>query len=316
MKQIFRKINFQAKSRVRIEQAQAIVAEYEALNITLTARQLYYQFVARDLIANSLQSYKNLCGVLADARYAGLIDWDAIEDRGRQPIKDSEWSTLGGLVESAAKAFRLPRWQGQRFYVEVWVEKDALASVLEPLTSEYHVTLMANRGYSSASAMYAAAQRFAKGCDPLGLRSELRKDPLKQGLAYGRGLLRQPVLLYIGDHDPSGEDMVRDVSARLAELQCWPRITKLALTMDQVRKYKPPPNPAKRTDSRFRRYAVEHGTQSWEVDALPPDVLQKIVRTALDETVNMSKMRKIVAREKVLVKKFQAATTKLMKEGI
>lgn len=299
MKEAFRQIAFTPASRARIAQMQDIVAEYEAIGITLTARQLYYQFVARDMLENTERSYQNLCALAAKARYAGLIDWEAIEDRGRQPNTPSEWSTLGGLVDSAARAFRLPRWDGQRYYVEVWVEKDALASVLEPIAAEYHVTLMANRGYSSASAMYAAAQRFVEGCGA--------------GKFFQR---RWPVLFYIGDHDPSGEDMVRDIRDRLGEFGCRPELLKLALTMEQVREHNPPPNPAKRTDSRYRRYAAKHGTQSWEVDALPPDVLQGLVRSALDGKVDMRLMKRIAAREKKIVKKLHAATAPLRKEGL
>lgn len=272
----FRAINFRKESLERIAQMRSIVDEYLAQGLRLTARQLYYQFVARDFIPNTQRSYKALTGLLADARYAGMIDWDAIEDRGREAARPSEWKTLSDLVDSAVAAFRLPRWETQEHYVELWVEKQALAGVLEPIASEYHITLMVNKGYSSASAMFAASQRF--------LRHKKQK----------------PLLLYLGDHDPSGEDMVRDIEDRLVEFGVRQiDVKKIALTMPQVEEYDPPPNPAKTTDSRFEKYAEKHGDESWEVDALPPNVLAQLIRDELDEVVDRDEMDKIIQRENV-----------------
>ena len=271
----YREIAFKAASLERIQQMQGIVAEYARQGLRLTARQLYYQFVARDLIPNTVQSYKRLTSLLADARYAGMVDWDAIEDRGREPVVPSEWNSIQSLVRSAIRSYRLPRWADQPRYVELWVEKQALAGVLEPLAQEFHVVLSVNKGYSSASAMYGAAQRFnSDGAD---------KDCL---------------LFYLGDHDPSGEDMVRDIRDRLVEFEVENlTVTKLALTMDQVEEYDPPPNPAKTTDSRYAAYAEQHGDQSWEVDALPPDILQRLIRGALEEAVDQEAMDAVIARE-------------------
>lgn len=155
-------------------------------------------------------------------------------------------------------------------------EKDALAGVISPIANEYHVTLCVNRGYSSQSAMYEAGKRYIENC--------------RDG--------RYPHLIYLGDMDPSGEDMVRDISDRLemynvGELQ----VTKVALTMEQVESYKPPPNPAKMSDSRAAKYVDKHGTSSWEVDALPPAALSKIIRKELSSLVDMDMMSKIIAQE-------------------
>lgn len=272
----FRTKKFKPEALARIEQMQTIVAEYEAQDLQLTARQLYYQFVSRDLIPNTVQSYKNLTALLADARYAGLVDWDAIEDRGREPTTWRDFENLAEAVEDAVRGYRLPRWRGQEHYVELWVEKQALAGVLEPLAAEFHVTLMVNKGYSSASAMYRASRRFRR---------------------LGDGKAR--VLFYLGDHDPSGEDMVRDIEDRLVEFGAGRRLSvkKLALTMAQIDQYNPPPNPAKSTDSRYEKYAAEHGSESWEVDALPPNVLQQIIRTAFEEVIDHEALDAVLAQE-------------------
>jgi hypothetical protein len=271
----YRATNFRKDSLAKIMQMRTIVDEYMAQGLRLTARQLYYQFVARGYIENRVQNYKNLTNLLTDARYAGLIDWDAIEDRGREAAIPSQWNSLQDLVDSAVSAYRLPRWETQPKYCELWVEKQALAGVLEPMADEFHVVLSVNKGYSSASAMFVAAQRFKR-----------------------RGHGKPKILFYLGDHDPSGEDMVRDIEDRLVEFGVKDlTVIKLALTMPQIEEFDPPPNPAKTTDSRYAKYADEHGDQSWEVDALPPDELQRIIREAFEAEIDEEAMDEIKEKE-------------------
>jgi hypothetical protein len=285
----FRPKKFRADALAKIKRMVEIVDEYSEQGLRLTARQLYYQFVSRDIIPNTPAEYKRLTSLLADARYAGLVDWSAIEDRGRVPTRASEWRSIKEVVNSAIWAFRLPRWETQPNYAELWVEKQALAGVLEPLADEFHVTLMVNKGYSSASAMYEAARRIRE-----------------------RGGFRTTTILYLGDHDPSGEDMVRDIEARLREFRCESLgsrlvVKKVALTMDQVEQYNPPPNPAKLTDSRSTAYIAKHGHSSWEVDALPPNVLAKLIREEFSHIVDTEAMEKIMEEEEVAKARLKAA---------
>ena len=293
MKRAFVDINFGSDRLERITQANEIIERYQEQGLRLTLRQLYYQFVTRNWITNEEKSYKNLGKLLSDARLAGLIDWNAIEDRVRVPVNPPEFDSLEDLIEAAFHSFRLPRWDGQDHYVELWVEKDALSGVLRPLANEFHVTLMVNKGYSSQSAMYEAGQRFVE------------KD--------GDG--KTTILFYLGDHDPSGEDMVRDIQDRLNTFGSEVVVRKLALTMDQVQQYAPPPNPAKMTDSRARKYVEEHGQQSWEVDALPPEVLQELIRTAFEEVVDVDKMDAIKATEEREKKLLRRAVKNLRKDA-
>jgi hypothetical protein len=270
----FRDVKFRAGSREKIDKMVEIVEEYQRQGLRLTARQLYYQFVSRDLVPNTAREYRNLTALLTEARYAGVVDWDAIEDRGRVPQMPSQWSGVKQLVDSALRSYRLPRWEGQGKRVELWVEKQALAGVLWPIAHHYHATLMVNKGYSSASAMYESAERF-------------KIDPQPENVVF-----------YLGDHDPSGEDMVRDVRDRLTEFGVENlHVEKIALTMKQVRQYSPPPNPAKMTDSRAAGYVEKHGTSSWEVDALPPEILDRLIRSAFDAVVDRGLMDGVVARE-------------------
>jgi hypothetical protein len=276
---VYREVKLRPQSLAIVARCEAIVTAYAAQRLRLTLRQLFYQLVTQNVIPNSEKEYKRLSGIVSDARLSGLLDWDAIEDRVRVPRQCSEWPNIRALVAGAIYGYRLPRWEGQDFYVELWVEKDALAGVLAPLASEYHVTMMVNRGYSSQSAMYESAQRFIQDDE----QTQSSKDP---------------VLLYLGDFDPSGEDMVRDIGERLEMFGVGGlEVRKLALTETQIQLYRPPPNPAKLTDPRSAKFIAEHGASSWEVDALPPDVLQEIIRDALDGLVDAGKMNAVKERE-------------------
>ena len=236
-----------------------VLREYADLGYAITLRQLYYQLVSRDLLDNNMKAYKRLIDVMTKAREGGWVDWNAIVDRGRNPVKPADWTGAGQILDAAAAQFRLDRWERQEFYVEVWCEKDALSSVIEPVTARYHVRFMANRGYSSSTAMYDGAKRMEA--------------------ASWRG--QYPVVIYLGDHDPSGIDMTRDVEDRLERMapECSDTIEviRLALNFDQVALYNPPPNPAKLTDSRIVDYLSRYGRESWELDALNPQTLDQLI---------------------------------------
>ena len=274
MKQAYKRIKFNDRAEEALVNADKIIRQYQQAGLRLTLRQLYYQFVSRNLITNEEKSYKWLGKVISDGRLAGRLDWAAIEDRGRVPDVPSEWADVNSLIATALRAYRLPRWADQPAYAELWVEKQALAGVLEPLAHEHHVPLMVNKGYSSSSAMHESAQRF-----------------------IDRAQGRPSHLFYLGDHDPSGEDMVRDVRERL-ELFGVEDLTveKLALTWDQIEEFSPPPNPAKLSDSRAKAYIEKFGYESWEVDALPPDELARIITNAFEQIIDGELME--AAKEK------------------
>lgn len=242
--------------------ADEICRDYAGQGYSLTLRQLYYQFVSRDLIANNQQSYKRLGDVVDKARLAGLLDWAYIVDRTRNAYRtDGASVSPNSAIYDAAQAYELPHWADQPTYAEVWVEKEALAEVIERAASDVKVVYFSCRGYVSQSEMYNAGMRFrAKG--------RAGKDCH---------------LLHLGDHDPSGIDMTRDITDRLRLFAGpWaPEVHRLALNMAQVEQYGPPPNPAKVTDSRFSDYQATYGDESWELDALEPTVMHDLIITAV-----------------------------------
>ncbi len=308
---------------IAIRQANSIIEAFQAQGYKMTLRQLYYQHVKDNLITNEEKSYKNLAALISDGRLCGLIDWDAIEDRGRVADKPYHSDSVEEHVETIKKVadgYTIDKWRGQDFYVELWVEKQALAGILEPLAHQNHVTLMVNKGYSSQSAMYESAQRFRAGMGTEGERAEYREDyhhcTAKEFVGTEwRGLEseRDGLLLYLGDHDPSGEDMVRDIRERLQMFGCGERleVQKVALTRAQITQYNPPPNPAKITDPRAEAYIQRHGNSSWEVDALDPPVLSALVTAAISRVRDAGILSTVVAEQKLERTRLKKALEKL-----
>ena len=319
---------FGADALAIIAQAETICRAYAEQGYDLTLRQLYYQFVARDLIPNTDRSYKNLGSIINDARLAGYLSWDYLVDRTRNVRRNGHWTEPGGIVRDAARSYHTDLWIDQPIRVEVWIEKDALVGVLEPVCDELDVPLFSCRGYTSQSEMWAASQR---------LRQWIEGTPDDE---EGQHV----VILHLGDHDPSGIDMTRDIRDRLKlflrgdwiaecgqeaassflaydtdvepdsdDWEDWPRklqdqfaehvemyeghwgdaltVKRIALTREQIDQYQPPPNPAKVTDSRAGAYIAEHGRQSWELDALDPATLSALVRTHVAAHTDHDRMR-------------------------
>lgn len=252
---------FSKGSQELIEQVNEIIDEYEAQGLVLTLRQIYYQFVTRNIIRNNQKEYKRLGSVINDGRLAGLIDWDAIEDRTRNLVSNSHWESPQEIVEICARQYAIDKWAEQKYRVECWVEKEALAGVFEAVCKPLDVPVFPCRGYVSQSEMWGAAQR-------------LRRYE-KAG--------QECVILHFGDHDPSGIDMSRDIEDRLKLFRCNPEVRRLALNFDQIQQYRPPPNPAKATDARFASYQTQFGNESWELDALDPKTLKGLIEGGVFE---------------------------------
>ena len=277
MTEAFIEKKFAHSSLAIIEQANAIIADYAAQGFRLTLRQLYYQFVARDLIANTQRSYKRLGNIISEARLAGLVDWDAIEDRTRNLATNPHWRDPASIIAAAADSFRIDKWADQDNRVEVWIEKEALIGVVERICRRLDVDFFACRGYVSQSEQWAAGKRFA----------EYRE----------RG--QEVVVLHLGDHDPSGIDMTRDNDARLGMFAREDVIVRrLALNYDQIESFQPPPNPAKLSDSRYERYFTRYGSESWELDALDPNVIQELIGAAVIEYRDEDAWRVMTERER------------------
>lgn len=250
--------NFASKTLGVIESANEIIGEYRRKGFSLTLRQVYYQFVARGLLANTERNYKSLGNIISDARRAGMIDWNAIEDRTRFLRSINAWVGPQSLLRAARDQYHTDLWEGQRTRVEVWIEKDALVGVISRICTELDVPFFSCRGYVSDSEMWRGGQRIA------------------ENMANGQ----ETLILHLGDHDPSGIDMTRDIQDRLAMFSGFTanlEVKRIALTMAQIREQNPPPNPAKVTDSRYEGYLAQYGRESWELDALEPQFIADLI---------------------------------------
>lgn len=274
--------SFSAESLKLVTLSNQIIADYTEQGYTLTLRQLYYQMVSRGIIANKLTEYKRLGSIINDARLAGLIDWKAIEDRTRNLRSLSHWDSPSSIVDTCAKQFWMDHWSNQNYRPEVWIEKDALVGVIEGVCNRMDVPFFSCRGYTSQSEMWGAAMR---------LMSHANKG-------------QSPVIFHLGDHDPSGKDMTRDITDRMELFMGGIELKRLALNMNQVEKYNPPPNPAKITDSRASAYIAEFGNSSWELDALEPQVISKLIEDAVTSLISVGEWkdveREIASNRKVL----------------
>lgn len=255
-------VAFRETTRALLEDVKAVLAQYDH---AITLRQLFYRLVAAHILDNTENAYKGLSKLLVRAREAGLVAVDALEDRTRAPFRDPCWPGLDDYAQVVREAYRRDKWASQAIHVEVWVEKDALAGVVGAVTQGYDIFAYACRGYNSMTALWEAEQRF-----------EAQDKPV--------------VVLYLGDFDPSGVDMTRDIRDRLAAYtEAEVTVRRVALTDAQIAEHDLPPMPAKRTDSRAAGFIAAHGEVSAvELDALPPDVLTALVEDAIGENCDLS----------------------------
>jgi hypothetical protein len=272
----YQDIRIQKKGLDLIERINDIIKTYQDQGYSLTLRQVYYQLVSRDVIENNENSYKNIGNLVSNGRLAGLIDWNAIEDRNRSIRSLTHWKSPGEIIEAAAMGYRIDLWESQPFYVEVWVEKDALIGIVKQVADGYDVPCFSCRGYNSQSEMWNTVQRMEKAT------------------AAGKTC----IILYLGDHDPSGQDMTRDIRNRLGDIyKADVKVNRIALTMPQIQQYNPPPNPAKITDTRAAGYIKQYGPQAWELDAIEPAELDRLIREHIELYLDQKLYEEAQARQ-------------------
>jgi hypothetical protein len=239
----------------------------------LTLRQVYYQLVAAGDIENRRTAYQKLSRVLVQARLDGHVPWDAIEDRARSILASAGWDDAAEFVrdqtEDYLSGYRRDLLRAQDHALEVWVEKDALSHVCHRAAFPYCVPVVVARGFSSVSYLHDAAQRIRRNA--------------------GRG--KGTVILYFGDLDPSGYEMLPAMLFTLEDEMGLGSLVdgvRCALTPEQVAGHELPTNPdaLKHTDTRAKKYIERFGNLAVELDALRPDVLEELVRDAIERWVD------------------------------
>ena len=261
-----------------VQLANNICVEYRSNGFDLTLRQLYYQMVASNWIPNNEKEYDKLGSIINNARLAGFIDWDYIIDRTRFIRENPHWESPKAIIESAIDGFAIDKWEGQDYRIEAWIEKDALIGIIERVCNKWDIPYFSCRGYVSQSKMWSAAQRILERTVPT-------------------------VILHLGDHDPSGMDMTRDIRDRLDLFTEGGiknkkfRLVRIALNMDQVQSLNPPPNPAKISDSRCAAYIKKYGSKSWELDALKPEHIITLLEGSIKTLMSSKKWKVMVEKE-------------------
>lgn len=281
--------NFQQSSRIIIQESNRIIEKFRADGFNLTLRQLYYQFVTmgdsrmrelgfplKDGSPHNEKSYNKLGMIINDARLAGLIDWNAIEDRTRSRKKNAHWEDPGEIINAAVSSFYMDKWAGQDYRVEVWIEKEALSGVIQQICRKLDVAYFACKGYVSQSEMWKAARRFD--------RYEANDQ--------------QPVVIHLGDHDPSGIDMTRDIEDRQGTFWAPTIVERIALNMDQIEEYSPPPFWAKASDSRSGGYVAKYGNECWELDALEPRIMNELIEERVLKYRNQDIYNDVLVQER------------------
>ena len=240
-----------------------------------TLRQIYYRLVAKQVIDNNRNEYQKLSNYLVWARKEGLINWEWVEDRTRQPRQVSMWADLTDFFETVKKAYRKDALASQENYVVVWIEKDALSGIFQRITDAYGVTLIVGRGYNSWSVKKELADMFR---------------------AYGK----KPIILYFGDFDPSGEDIFRDIKESFGFFQIsLKKIEKVSLTRDDIYIYDLPSAFTKKSDTRAAKFIAANGDMAVELDALPGDILREKVKKSIEKYLDMEKFETALREQKL-----------------
>ena len=237
-----------------------------------TVRQVFYALTVRGKILKIEQEYhRTVVRLLVDMREEGKLPFVWIADNTRWQRKPSSFTGIESALESFAQSYRRNLWASSPVYVEVWVEKDALAGVLYEETKVYDVPLMTSRGYSSLSFVHSAAQAIK---------------------AIGK-----PTYIYhFGDLDPSGQDAARDIEAKLRRYAPDAEIhfERVAVTRQQVEQWDLPTRPTKMTDTRAKKFV---GT-SVELDAIPAAQLRTLVRECIERHVDQQQLEILRTAEK------------------
>lgn len=260
------------KRSALIESIDEIVNEYAEKGMRITVRQVYYQCVARKILDNNKRQYEKISDLIADGRLAGLLDWEMIEDRSRYKRENVHWDSPQQIIKTAAEQYRIDLRTTQPCYVEAWIEKDSLVSILEKTCSNLDVPCFSCRGFPSITALYEAAERFRD------------KD--------------NAIILYAGDHDTSGLKIPQVIKERLELFEVNVQLQRIGLTLEQIQEFNLPPFPAKEKDNNFREYYQTTGlTQAWELDALPPDKLSELFENAIAKFTDFTELKRLREKE-------------------
>lgn len=261
------------------ENAVNICARYD--DGILTLRGLHYQLVGLGMI-NDIQHYKRVVHAMIDARWAGIISFDAFSDNdramigytfARETILEDKIERAKDQVRAWMTNYSKNKWENQPIYPELFIEKKALQGVFEIPCNELGVALGACKGYPSLTLLKDASYRF--------------REQINNG--------KKGVMIYFGDYDPSGMDIPRSIQENMTRLGADIELRRVALMEDQVVAWHLPPGPTKDTDSRTANWG---GIGQVELDAVEPNKLMQMARDAINDCFDPDLYKKLMTKQK------------------
>ncbi|HMS40593.1 MAG TPA: hypothetical protein PKE69_10225 [Pyrinomonadaceae bacterium] len=267
-----RLIKTKRRTRAEIEAAKEAVYSMLSVDNPMTLRQLFYRLVSNGTIGKKETEYSSLANLTKNMRMNGELPFEWFADNTRWQRNPRSYSSLERGVEIFAEAYRRDIWNSQTNYVEIWLEKDALAGVVYDVTAEFDVPLMVSRGYSSLSYLHGGAMQI-------------------------EAIDKPTYIYYFGDYDPSGRDIPRDIETKLRTFAPDADINFqiVGVTPKQIEILKLQTRPTKKTDSRSKNFEGE----SVEVDAIPPGILRSMVRQVIERNINKHQLEqaKLIEQE-------------------
>lgn len=271
----YKNYRFTESDREILAMASSVIERFEEKGYSMTVRQIYYQFLKNGWMddwwppkggksskerANSIESYNKLKKLMSRGRRAGLISWTAIEDITRQMYGTPWVESPEQALANARSKYALDLWRGQPYRPFALVEKDGQLGIIGGICNRLRIDYASCRGYTSESAIW----RIGRKCAGYIMKGQT------------------PIAFHLSDHDPSGIDMTDDIRDRLSMFAGTPiTVVRLALNLDQIRKFDFPPNAVKKTDARWKKYARKYGEDCWEMDAPSPEFTAGLIEDAV-----------------------------------
>jgi len=227
---------------------------------------------------NSQTRYNKLTVEVSQARERGYVSWRRIIDRGRQVVLSTSWESPEEILNQVCSSYRLDRQKDQPKRLELWAEKKTLQGILEPLGLEYGIPTLISQGEFSSTCCYESVTK------------RLLLDP------------RPTLILYVGDYDPTGLMSIEENISKQLHLYSRKKlefeVRRVAITKAQAQKFHLPPAMAKTEDLRTAKFVEAHGDETWEVEALPPGMLERLVDEAIRKALDFEVYQEILDREK------------------
>lgn len=242
---------------------------------TITIRHLFYRLVGLNVIPKTELAYKGLCGHLSRWRKSGGVPYNAFSDSTRWHIKPPMFDGIADALRRTRESYRRNMWADQTHYVEIWVEKDAIAGVIVDVTSEWGVPLFVCRGFASLSSMYSASLTF--------------KEARRGG--------KEVTIFHLGDYDPSGHAAADAIERAFREsFDCSINFQRIAILPEQIEEFNLPTRPTKQSDSRARNW---QGSECVELDSTPPSELRSLVENAITSLIDWYKWEQLKQVERL-----------------